>query len=202
LEFSIEDLLDKDISTVSPQSLGKASRISDAAGRYIEFCKSTVGSSLKFNGLKIIVDCAHGSTYHIAPAVFEELGARVKAIGVSPDGLNINENSGSTFPQSLVEAVKLEKADIGIAFDGDGDRVVMVDHLGNIVDGDEILYIIARDRRRQSIEFGGVVGTAMSNLGLELALDALDVPFVRTPVGDRYVMKEMLEMELCPLSRH
>jgi phosphoglucosamine mutase len=193
LEFSIEDLLDKDISTVSPQSLGKASRISDAAGRYIEFCKSTVGSSLKFNGLKIIVDCAHGSTYHIAPAVFEELGARVKAIGVSPDGLNINANSGSTFPQPLVEAVKLEKADLGIAFDGDGDRVVMVDHLGNIVDGDEILYIIARDRRRQSIEFGGVVGTAMSNLGLELALDALDVPFVRTPVGDRYVMREMLE---------
>ena len=193
LEFSIEGLLDKDISTVSPQFLGKASRISDAAGRYIEFCKSTVGSSLKFNGLKIIVDCAHGSTYHIAPAVFEELGARVKAIGVSPDGLNINANSGSTFPQSLVETVKLEKADLSIAFDGDGDRVVMVDHLGNIVDGDEILYIIARDRRRQSIEFGGVVGTAMSNLGLELALDALDVPFVRTPVGDRYVMKEMLE---------
>ena len=113
MEFSIEGLLDKDISTVSPQSLGKASRISDAAGRYIEFCKSTVGSSLKFNGLKIIVDCAHGSTYHIAPAVFEELGAKVKAIGVSPDGLNINANSGSTFPQSLVEAVKREKADLG-----------------------------------------------------------------------------------------
>ncbi|NKB33424.1 MAG: phosphoglucosamine mutase [Pseudomonadales bacterium] len=193
VEFAIEDLLDKDVSTVSPQSLGKASRISDAAGRYIEFCKSTVGSSLKFNGLKIVVDCAHGSTYHIAPAVFEELGAKVKSIGVSPDGLNINENSGSTSPQSLADAVLAEEADLGIAFDGDGDRVVMVDHLGNIVDGDEILYVIARDRRRQSIEFGGVVGTAMSNLGLELALDALDVPFVRTPVGDRYVMKEMLE---------
>ncbi len=191
LEFAIEDLLDKDVSTVNAQSLGKASRISDAAGRYIEFCKSTVGSSLKFNGLKIVVDCAHGSTYHIAPDVFEELGAKVKAIGVSPDGLNINENSGSTSPQALADAVLAEEADLGIAFDGDGDRVIMVDHLGNIVDGDEILYVIARDRRRQSIEFGGVVGTAMSNLGLELALDALDVPFVRTPVGDRYVMKEM-----------
>ena len=193
LEFAIEDLLDKEVATVNAQSLGKASRISDAAGRYIEFCKSTVGSSLKFNGLKIVVDCAHGSTYHIAPAVFEELGAKVKSIGVSPNGLNINENSGSTSPQALVEAVLAEEADLGIAFDGDGDRVIMVDHLGNIVDGDEILYVIARDRRRQSIEFGGVVGTAMSNLGLELALDALDVPFVRTPVGDRYVMKEMLD---------
>lgn len=192
-EFAIEELLDKNVSTVNAQSLGKASRITDAAGRYIEFCKSTVGSSLKFNGLKIVVDCAHGSTYHIAPAVFEELGAKVKAIGVSPDGLNINENSGSTSPQALAEAVLAEGADLGIAFDGDGDRVVMVDHLGNVVDGDEILYVIARDRRRQSIEFGGVVGTSMSNLGLELALDALDVPFVRTAVGDRYVMKEMLE---------
>ena len=195
LEFAIEDLLDKEVATVNAQSLGKASRISDAAGRYIEFCKSTVGSSLKFNGLKIVVDCAHGSTYHIAPAVFEELGAKVKSIGVSPDGLNINKNSGSTSPQALVEAVLAEEADLGIAFDGDGDRVIMVDHLGKIVDGDEILYVIARDRRRQSIEFGGVVGTAMSNLGLELALDALDVPFVRTPVGDRYVMKEMLDRD-------
>ena len=193
LEFAIEDLLDKEVATVNAQSLGKASRISDAAGRYIEFCKSSVDSSLKFNGLKIVVDCAHGSTYHIAPAVFEELGAKVKSIGVSPDGLNINENSGSTSPQALAETVLAEEADLGIAFDGDGDRVIMVDHLGNIVDGDEILYVIARDLRRQSIEFGGVVGTAMSNLGLELALDALDVPFVRTPVGDRYVMKEMLD---------
>jgi phosphoglucosamine mutase len=193
IEFAIEELLSENVSTVTPQSLGRASRISDAAGRYIEFCKSTVGSSLKFNGLKIVVDCAHGSTYHIAPAVFEELGARVKAIGVSPDGLNINELSGSTSPELLAETVIAEQADLGIAFDGDGDRVIMVDHLGKVVDGDEILYVIARDRRRQSIEFGGVVGTAMSNLGLELALDALDVPFVRTPVGDRYVMKEMLD---------
>ena len=193
VELAIEEQLAKDVSTVTSGSLGKAHRITDAAGRYIEFCKSTVGSNLKFNGLKIVVDCAHGSTYHIAPAVFEELGAKVIPIGVSPDGLNINENAGSTSPQKLAEAVLAEEADIGVAFDGDGDRVVMVDHLGHVVDGDEILYVIARERRRQKIDFGGVVGTAMSNLGLELALDALDVPFVRTKVGDRYVMQEMLE---------
>lgn len=191
LEVAIEEQLGHELSTVAPQSLGKASRVTDAAGRYIEFCKSTIGSSLKFNGLKIVVDCAHGSTYHIAPNVFEELGARVKAIGVSPDGMNINTQSGSTSPQKLVETVLAEKADLGIAFDGDGDRLIMVDHLGNIVDGDEILYVITRDRRRQNIDFGGVVGTVMSNLGLELALDALDIPFVRTAVGDRYVMQEM-----------
>ncbi len=195
VELAIEQQLQKNVSTVASQDLGKASRITDAAGRYIEFCKSTVGSNLKFNGLKIVVDCAHGSTYHIAPAVFEELGARVKAIGVSPDGLNINLDSGSTSPEALARAVVEEKADLGIAFDGDGDRVIMVDHQGNIVDGDEILYIIARDRRRQNIDFGGVVGTAMSNLGLELALDALDIPFARAKVGDRYVMAEMLKRQ-------
>jgi phosphoglucosamine mutase len=193
IEFAIEEQLDKNLTTVAPQLLGKASRITDAAGRYIEFCKSTVGSELKFNGLKIVLDCAHGSTYHIAPSVFEELGATVITIGTSPNGLNINANSGSTSPEELVKAVVAEKADIGIAFDGDGDRVAMVDHAGEVVNGDEILYIIARDRRRQSIDFGGVVGTAMSNLGLELALDALEVPFVRTAVGDRYVMAEMLK---------
>lgn len=193
IEYAIEEQLDKNLTTVAPQLLGKASRITDAAGRYIEFCKSTVDSALKFNGLKIVVDCAHGSTYHIAPSVFEELGATVISIGTSPDGLNINANSGSTSPAELVKTVLAEKADIGIAFDGDGDRVAMVDHNGDVVDGDEILYIIARDRRRQSIDFGGVVGTAMSNLGLELGLDALDVPFVRTGVGDRYVMAEMLK---------
>lgn len=192
LEYEIEAELAKDVSTVSPQSLGKASRITDAAGRYIEFCKSTIGTSLKFNGMKIVVDCAHGSTYHIAPNVFEELGAEVRPIGVAPNGLNINENSGSTSPERLAEAVLAVEADLGIAFDGDGDRLIMVDHLGQVVDGDEILYVIARDRRRQNIDFGGVVGTAMSNLGLELALDGLGVPFTRTPVGDRYVMQEML----------
>ena len=197
MELAIENLLEGDVplSTVAPQNLGKASRITDAAGRYIEFCKSSIGASLKLNGLTIVVDCAHGSTYHIAPAVFEELGAKVHAIGVSPDGLNINKQSGSTYPSSLSETVLDKQADLGIAFDGDGDRVIMVDHLGNVVDGDEILYLIARDRRRQSIDFGGVVGTLMSNLGLELALDALDVPFVRTEVGDRYVMKEMLQRD-------
>ena len=194
LELAIEELLKGDvpISTVAPQCLGKASRISDAAGRYIEFCKSTIGPSLKLGGIKIIVDCAHGSTYHIAPAVFEELGASVHAIGVSPDGLNINEQSGSTDPSLLSETVIMEKADLGIAFDGDGDRVIMVDHRGNVVDGDEILYLIARDRRRQSIDIGGVMGTQMSNIGLELALDALDVPFSRSKVGDRFVMQDML----------
>ncbi len=193
IEFDIEEQLSKTISTVPPQLLGKASRVTDAAGRYIEFCKSRVNTDLKFNGLKIVLDCAHGSTYHIAPSVFEELGASVTAIGVSPDGLNINEDSGSTSPARLAEAVLLEEADIGIAFDGDGDRVVMVDHLGNVVDGDQILYVIARDRRRQNIHFGGVVGTSMSNLGLEQALDSLDIPFVRSAVGDRYVMGELLK---------
>mgnify|MGYP006420603447 CR=1 FL=1 len=193
IEFAIEEQLSKTISTVPPQLLGKASRVTDAAGRYIEFCKSRVNTDLKFSGLKIVLDCAHGSTYHIAPSVFEELGASVTAIGVSPDGLNINEDSGSTSPARLAEAVLLEEADIGIAFDGDGDRVVMVDHLGNVVDGDQILYVIARDRRRQNIDFGGVVGTSMSNLGLEQALDSLDIPFVRSAVGDRYVMRELLK---------
>ena len=194
LELAIEKLLEGNVpvSTVAPEHLGKASRINDAAGRYIEFCKSTIGSSLKLGGIKIVVDCAHGSTYHIAPAVFEELGASVHAIGVSPNGLNINEKSGSTHPGLLVETVLKEKADLGIAFDGDGDRVILVDHLGNIVDGDEILYVIARDRRRQSIDIGGVVGTQMTNIGLELALEALDIPFARTQVGDRHVMKDML----------
>ena len=193
IEFAIEEQLSKTIATVSPKSLGKASRVTDAAGRYIEFCKSRVNTDLKFSGLKIVLDCAHGSTYHIAPSVFEELGASVTAIGVSPDGLNINEDSGSTSPARLAEAVLLEEADIGIAFDGDGDRVVMVDHLGNVVDGDQILYVIARDSRRQNIDFGGVVGTSMSNLGLEQALDSLDIPFVRSAVGDRYVMRELLK---------
>ena len=193
VEYAIEEELAKNVSTVTSELLGKASRITDAAGRYIEFCKSTIGTSLKFNGLKIVVDCAHGSTYHIAPSVFEELGAKVVAIGVAPDGLNINEGCGSTSPDLLVATVLAEQANLGIAFDGDGDRLVMVDHLGNVVDGDEILYVIASEKRRQNIDFGGVVGTAMSNLGLELALDALELPFTRTAVGDRYVMKELLK---------
>jgi phosphoglucosamine mutase len=192
VEIAIEEQLSGDLCTVAPDKLGKASRITDAAGRYIEFCKSTIDTAVKFNGLKIVLDCANGSTYHIAPSVFAELGAKVISIAASPNGLNINQNCGSTSPKLLSETVLAEKADLGIAFDGDGDRVIMVDHMGNIVDGDEILYIIARDRRRRNIDFGGVVGTSMSNLGLELALDSLDVPFVRTDVGDRYVMAELL----------
>jgi len=191
-ELAIEEQLGKELTCVPSDSLGKATRINDAAGRYIEFCKSTVSSSLKFNGLKIVLDCANGSTYHIAPAVFEELGAKVKSIGVSPDGLNINKQCGSTAPKSLQEAVVEQGADVGIAFDGDGDRVIMVDHQGNIVDGDEILYVIARDRFRRNIDFGGVVGTKMTNLGLELALQGMNIPFTRTDVGDRYVLAEML----------
>ncbi|MEX2132298.1 MAG: phosphoglucosamine mutase [Pseudohongiellaceae bacterium] len=193
MELAIEAHLDEDLVTVASDKLGKASRINDAAGRYIEFCKSTIGSTLKFNGMKIVVDCANGSTYHIAPTVFEELGAKVTAIGVTPNGLNINKSCGSTYPKSLSEAVLAEGADLGIAFDGDGDRVILVDQHGEIVDGDEIVYVIARDWRRRSIDFGGVVGTSMSNLGLELALDSLSVPFVRTDVGDRYVLAEMLQ---------
>lgn len=191
-ELAIEAYLSKDITTVASDQIGKVTRITDAAGRYIEYCKRTVPGNTVLQGLKIVVDCAHGSTYHIAANVFSELGAAVKSIGVSPNGMNINQECGSTSPQRLVEEVLAQKADIGIAFDGDGDRVVMVDHLGHVVDGDELLYIIARDRRRRHVSFGGVVGTLMSNLGLELGLEALDVPFVRTDVGDRYVM-EMLK---------
>lgn len=188
IEFAIEEYLDRPITTVDSQYIGKALRITDAGGRYIEYCKSTIPSDIKLSGLKIVVDCAHGSTYNIASNVFMELGADVRTIGVSPDGLNINDQCGSTSPQSLVDEVLATKADLGVAFDGDGDRLIMVDHLGNIVDGDEILYLIARDRRRRNVEFGGVIGTVMSNLGLQLGLEALDIPFERVSVGDRYVM--------------
>lgn len=191
IEFEIEEYLAKDITTVGSQHIGKASRISDAGGRYIEYCKSTIPSDIKLSGLKIVVDCAHGSTYNIASNVLRELGASVKTIGAAPDGLNINAGCGSTCPEQLVKEVLAEGADIGIAFDGDGDRVIMVDHLGNIVDGDEIIYVIARDRRRRNIACGGVAGTLMSNLGLQLGLEALDIPFIRTNVGDRYVMAEL-----------
>ncbi|MES3007152.1 MAG: phosphoglucosamine mutase [Pseudomonadota bacterium] len=193
IEFAIEEYLGREITTVDSQFIGKASRINDAGGRYIEYCKSTIPSDIKLTGLKIVVDCAHGSTYNIASNVFLELGATVKTIGASPDGLNINDRCGSTSPERLVQEVLAEKADIGIAFDGDGDRVVMVDHRGNVVDGDEILYVIARDRRRRNVGFGGVVGTLMSNLGLQLGLEALDIAFARASVGDRYVMAALKE---------
>lgn len=193
IEYAIEAELEKDVSVVRPELIGKASRVNDAAGRYIEFCKSTVGQSLRLNGMKIVVDCAHGSTYHIAPSVFTELGATVIAQGVAPNGLNINQEAGSTSPKVLADRVIAEGADLGVAFDGDGDRLVMVDSLGSVLDGDEVLYIIARDRLRQGIAVGGVVGTQMSNLGLQLGLEALGVDFTRTPVGDRYVMQEMIQ---------
>jgi phosphoglucosamine mutase len=174
---------------VDSADLGKAERIKDAQGRYIEFCKSTIPSRTVLHGLKIVVDCANGATYHIAPHVFEELGAEVIRIGTSPNGLNINEDCGATSPQSLSNVVLSNQAHIGIALDGDGDRLIMVDHKGEIVDGDEALYIIAKSTHEEGRCSGGVVGTLMSNLGLELALKEMDIPFERAAVGDRYVME-------------
>ena len=193
IELAIEAELSKALTTVAPKFLGKASRIDDARGRYIEFCKSTVGSRLTLSGLKVVVDCANGATYDIAPAVLSELGADVVSIGTDPNGLNINDKIGSTSPAALKEKVLEVGADLGVALDGDGDRSIMVDHEGNVVDGDEMLFVIACERRRRNIEFGGVVGTKMSNLGMELALAELEVPFARTAVGDRFVLREMLQ---------
>ena len=191
LEQAIEDQLDQPFTTVSSDQLGKADRMPDAAGRYIEFCKGTIPSRIDFKGLRMVIDCAHGATYHIAPSVFTELGAEVITIGVSPDGLNINKGFGSTSPAALVEAVLREGADLGIAFDGDGDRLLMVDEDGSEIDGDELLYIIARSRHRRGELKGSVVGTLMSNLGLEHALADMGVGFERTDVGDRYVLARL-----------
>ena len=189
-ENAIEALLDQPMEIAESDQLGKARRIEDAAGRYVEFCKSTVfGLSLK--GMRIVLDCAHGATYQIAPLVFDELGADVVTIGNEPDGLNINEKVGSTSPKALQSKVVELRADLGIAFDGDGDRVVMVDHEGELVDGDELIYMIARNQYDQDTLQGGVVGTLMTNLGMELALKDLDIPFVRANVGDRYVMQQL-----------
>ena len=195
VELAIEAELSKALTTVAPKSLGKASRIDDARGRYIEFCKSTVGSRLTLSGLKVVVDCANGATYDIAPAVLSELGADVVSIGTDPNGLNINDKIGSTSPAALKEKVLEVGADLGVALDGDGDRSIMVDHQGNVVDGDEMLFVIACERRRRNIEFGGVVGTKMSNLGMELALAEREIPFARTAVGDRFVLQEMQQRE-------
>ena len=192
VELAIEAELDKDMQSQDSAHLGKASRVTDAAGRYIEFCKRTLSQKLKLNGLKIVVDCANGATYDIAPRVFTELGAEVISIGDNPDGMNINAACGSTHPQDLQQTVRQHNADLGIAFDGDGDRVLMVDSQGKLVDGDELLYIIARHRQQSGKLVGGVVGTLMTNLGLEHALAQSDIPFVRTNVGDRYVMEELL----------
>lgn len=188
IELAIEAELEKDMQCADSSSLGKAERVGDAAGRYIEFCKSTVPNTLSLRGMKIVVDCAHGATYHIAPSVFDELGAEVIAIGVEPNGLNINDEVGSTQPAALQRKVLEHGADLGVALDGDGDRVIMVDHKGEIVDGDELLYIIARSRLNEGELPGAVVGTLMSNLGLEIALKRDGVDFKRAKVGDRYVM--------------
>lgn len=193
VELMIEELLDTPMTVVESSQIGKVSRINDASGRYIEFCKSSVPTGTSFSGLKIVVDCAHGATYKVAPSVFRELGAQVTVLSAQPDGLNINKDCGSTHMGQLQEAVLAEQADLGIAFDGDGDRVLMVDHTGAIVDGDELLFIIARDLHERNKLQGGVVGTLMSNLGLELALAELGIPFVRANVGDRYVIAELLE---------
>lgn len=193
LEAEIERWLEQPLTVCPSAELGKASRVEDAPGRYVEFCKSTVPNEFTLEGMKIVLDCAHGATYHVAPKVFRELGARVSVIGAEPDGLNINLNVGSTHLGALTQAVLDKKADLGIAFDGDGDRVLMVDRDGSEVDGDELLYVIASARHAQGRLKGGVVGTLMTNLGVELALRELGIEFERANVGDRYVMERLQE---------
>lgn len=193
VELAIEAELEKPMGPIDSARLGKVRRIVDAEGRYIEFCKSTIPVGMQFHGLKIALDCANGATYRVSPNVFRELGAEVETLGVEPDGLNINEQCGSTHPAALIETVKTSGADIGIALDGDGDRVILVDGNGEVVDGDEILFIIAgAQQERTNGEFsGGVVGTVMSNLGLEHAFKNRGIPFRRAAVGDRYVIEMM-----------
>ncbi|MCK9005925.1 phosphoglucosamine mutase [Haemophilus influenzae] len=193
IEEAIEAMLEQPMDCVESAELGKASRINDAAGRYIEFCKGTFPAHLGLEGYKIVVDCANGATYHIAPNVLRELGAEVIEIGTDPNGLNINEKCGATDVTALQAKVVEMKADVGLAYDGDGDRIMMVDHLGNKVDGDQILFIIAREALRSGQLKGGVVGTLMSNVSLEIALKMLGVPFLRANVGDRYVLEKMVE---------
>ena len=194
VESAIEAELERDMTTVESRRLGKAERVDDAAGRYIEFCKSSVPPLMDLRGIRIVVDCAHGATYHIAPHVFDELGAYVIAIGDRPNGLNINDEVGSTHPENLRQAVLKHGADIGVALDGDGDRSLLVDSNGDLVDGDDILYIVAQARKAAGeLDGQSVVGTQMSNLGLELALGRLGIGFERTAVGDRYIMARMQE---------
>jgi phosphoglucosamine mutase len=193
VEAAIEAELEKPMVTIASEKLGKAERVEDACGRYIEYCKSTIPFSISLRGLKIVVDCANGATYHIAPNVLKEMGAEVIAVGVSPDGLNINHECGSTQPGLLREAVLNQNADLGIGLDGDGDRVIMVDDRGELVDGDELLFIIAASRHEQGKLTGPVIGTLMSNLGLEHALRGLDIEFLRARVGDRYVLELLRE---------
>jgi len=192
-EKEIERLLDQELDCVPSEKLGRASRIHDAPGRYIEFCKSAFPSELSLNGLSVVVDCAHGATYHIAPNVFWELGATVHTIGTSPDGLNINKDCGATSLNALQKEVLRLKADIGFALDGDGDRLMIVDAEGQVIDGDEIVFALVRQSLKDGNQEGGVVGTQMSNLGLEKALEKLGVPFIRAQVGDRHVMQKLRE---------
>lgn len=189
VEYAIEAEITKPMQVMESAKLGKAKRVDDAAGRYVEFCKSTFPNHLDLRGLKIVLDCAHGATYHVAPDVFHELGAEIIAIGNHPDGLNINEQVGSTHPQALQKAVVEHQADLGIAFDGDGDRVMMVDGAGNLLDGDQLLYIIAMGLYAKGKLKGGVAGTLMTNLALEHALQKHQIPFARAKVGDRYVLE-------------
>ena len=192
IEYAIEAELEHEMVTVESSQLGKAKRIKDAAGRYIEYCKGTTPFFMELTGLRIVVDTSHGAAYHIAPSVFGELGAEVIAIGNEPDGVNINVKVGSTYPETLQQTVMQHRADLGIALDGDADRLLMVDHKGEIVDGDELLYIIAMAHKKQQGKNDfGVVGTLMSNLGMETALKKEGLGFVRADVGDRYVMEEL-----------
>lgn len=193
VEALIEAELEKPLVCVASDKLGRASRITDAAGRYIEFCKGSFDHELSLSDLKIVVDCANGATYHIAPNVLKELGAHVIKIGCNPNGMNINEKCGATDVDALIEKVLEEKADLGFALDGDGDRIILVDHNGHKVDGDQIIYIIAREALRKGQLQGGVVGTLMSNMGLEIGLKELGIPFVRAKVGDRYVLEKLIE---------
>ncbi|KPQ03092.1 phosphoglucosamine mutase [Marinobacter sp. HL-58] len=193
LEAEIERWLDRPIEVCDSKELGKAFRVDDAPGRYVEFCKSTVPNEFSLEGLHIVLDCANGATYHVAPKVFRELGAKVSVVGGDPDGLNINLNVGSTHLETLSRAVLDKKADLGIAFDGDGDRVLMVDSDGSEVDGDELLFVIAAQRHAAGTLQGGVVGTLMTNLGVELALREQGIDFERARVGDRYVMERLID---------
>ena len=192
-ELAVEAALQEPPVWVDSAALGKARRLDDAAGRYIEFCKSTFDKDLSLKGVKVVIDAAHGAAYQIAPKVFHELGAEVVAIGVSPDGLNINQGVGATHPQALVDAVKAHRADIGFALDGDADRLQVVDAAGRLYNGDELIYLLADERLGRDEVVPGVVGTLMTNMGVELALKAKGVPLVRAKVGDRYVLEELLQ---------
>ena len=193
IELQIEAALNESMNCVDSAHLGKAKRLDDAAGRYIEFCKSTFPTHLNLHGLKLVLDCAHGAAYHIAPHVFHELGAEVISIGVHPNGKNINDGVGATAPQALIDKVKQEKADLGIALDGDADRLQLVDATGRLFNGDELLYLIAKSRKDAGEKIDGVVGTLMTNMAVEKAIEAEGIHFARAKVGDRYVLEQLKE---------